>query len=62
MLHHHHKLNRKGERVPLTACLLKIKKEGLKCKHDFTKRLIAVAKVICKGNASCSHVVGNVNV
>ena len=51
--HHFHKLNRKGERVPLSACLPKTKKKVLKCKHDFPREpeIIGVAKVICKGNA-----------
>ena len=31
--HHFHKLNRKGERVPLSACLPKTKKKVLKCKQ-----------------------------
>ena len=51
--HHFHKLNRKGERVPLSACLPKTKKKVLKCKHDFPREpeIIGVATVICKGNA-----------
>jgi hypothetical protein len=52
--HHHHKRNSKGERVPLSACLSKVKKKTLKCKHDFPRseaQIEGVAKVICKGNA-----------
>ena len=29
--HHHHKLNKNGERIPLTACRLKTKKTQTQC-------------------------------
>ena len=49
--HHRHVLNKKGERVPLTACRSKRKPKECKHGYPFTKRLSARVKVVCRGVA-----------